>query len=243
MKAKYLYEWRLKRRLKKKLAKKQRRWNVKVFAEKKLLNPCAICGAREAVTRDHLPPKAIFPKPRPNNLITVPACGKCNNGSSEYDDLFKVYLSMQAAEKSELGTKLFAEKTTRTLQRNQSLLNTIREQSTELISTDENGNIVTQTGVLWNSKAHDAVVERITRGLYFHHTGKCVPKGSKVKVYWFHEVPEGIDPNNPAFTNNTIGEEQFNYKFIIDPKNSNYAIWLFEFYGVHWAGGFIEPGP
>jgi len=208
----------------------------------KVPNLCAICGTREAVTRDHIPPKGIFPKPRPVNLITVPACRECNNGASELDDLFKVYLSMQAAESCELGTKLFNEKTIRTLERNQNLLNTIREQSTEIVSSDPSGNIVSQTGVLWNSEAHDAVIERITRGLYFHHTRTCVPEGSSVKVHWFRGVPDGIDPNNPAFIHQSIGVEQFNYKYIIEP-NGNYAIWLFEFYGVHWAGGFIGPEP
>ena len=91
---------------------------------------CAICGQREGTTRDHVPPKAIFPKPRPNNLVTVPACPECNNGASDSDDLFKVYLSMQAAGNNEIARRLFQEKTVRTLQRNQSLLAAIQQEAT-----------------------------------------------------------------------------------------------------------------
>jgi hypothetical protein len=54
---------------------------------------CAICGVRLATTRDHVPPKAILVRPFPKNLITVPACVECNNGSAPMDSDFRVYLA------------------------------------------------------------------------------------------------------------------------------------------------------
>ncbi|RJP94847.1 MAG: hypothetical protein C4518_02465 [Desulfobacteraceae bacterium] len=39
---------------------------------------CIYCGGKEATTRDHVPPKSFFAKPRPSNLITVPSCNDCN---------------------------------------------------------------------------------------------------------------------------------------------------------------------
>ena len=47
---------------------------------------CAYCGDVGIVTRDHVPPKGIFPKPRPANLITVPACPKCHSQQTSRDD-------------------------------------------------------------------------------------------------------------------------------------------------------------
>jgi hypothetical protein len=47
---------------------------------------CAYCGDVGIVTRDHVPPKSIFPKPRPANLITVPACPKCHSQQTSRDD-------------------------------------------------------------------------------------------------------------------------------------------------------------
>lgn len=39
---------------------------------------CCYCGVRKATTKDHIPPKSIFNKPRPCDLITVPYCFECN---------------------------------------------------------------------------------------------------------------------------------------------------------------------
>ena len=43
---------------------------------------CIYCGA-PADTRDHVPPKLLLEEPLPPNLLTVPACWKCNNGCSD----------------------------------------------------------------------------------------------------------------------------------------------------------------
>lgn len=202
---------------------------------------CAICGINEATTRDHVPPKGIFPKPRPENLITVPACSNCNNGASDLDDLFKVYLSMHAAGESDIARRLFTEKTAKTLERNKSLLARITEESKELQIEDDNGDLVTRTGVLWNSKAHDAVIERTIRGLYFYHTGNVVPSDTVLKVQWLHGMPEDIESKIELFSEVTIGEDQVIYKYLIYDGDLRYSLWLFEFYGAHWASGHISP--
>lgn len=54
---------------------------------------CYLCGATENLTRDHIPPKGLFPKPRPSNLYTVPCCEPCNNGASKADEYFRVAAS------------------------------------------------------------------------------------------------------------------------------------------------------
>jgi hypothetical protein len=59
------------------------------MTQDKIKQLCAICGKSEAVTRDHIPPKGIFPKPLPQDLITVPACKNCNGGDSSLDEKFK----------------------------------------------------------------------------------------------------------------------------------------------------------
>jgi hypothetical protein len=64
---------------------------------RKTSQTCALCGARPATTRtrDHVPPKALFPSPRPK-LITVPACDICNESASEAEEKFRVYLSVKS---------------------------------------------------------------------------------------------------------------------------------------------------
>jgi hypothetical protein len=61
------------------------------MAKKSKLGTCCICGKSGVkVTADHVPPKTIFLKPRPENTITVKACNKCNNGASDHDQNFSV---------------------------------------------------------------------------------------------------------------------------------------------------------
>jgi hypothetical protein len=47
---------------------------------------CIYCGEQEAITRDHVPPKSFFAKPRPSNLITVPSRNYCNNEYGKDDE-------------------------------------------------------------------------------------------------------------------------------------------------------------
>jgi hypothetical protein len=57
---------------------------------------CVYCGSVADLTRDHIPPKSLFKKPRPPNLITVWACAQCNKAFSNDDDYFWLTLSSRA---------------------------------------------------------------------------------------------------------------------------------------------------
>ncbi|WP_409525160.1 hypothetical protein [Nitrincola sp. MINF-07-Sa-05] len=201
---------------------------------------CAICGVRTASTKDHVPPKAIFPKPRPH-LITVPACFECNNSASDFDDLFKVYLSLHAAENNDIARKLFSEKTVRTLQRNQRLLDKIKSESSRVAIVNKSGDLESRMGVLWDSYAHDRVIERTIRGLYYHHSGHPIPSNCILQVQWLHGVPDEIIPMLPILKEHTIGENQVVYKYVIYENDPRHSLWIFEFYGAHWASGHTSP--
>ena len=56
---------------------------------------CVYCGKIRTITDDHIPPSSIFAKPKPNNLITVPSCHYCNQGSSKDDEYFRLTLTIR----------------------------------------------------------------------------------------------------------------------------------------------------
>jgi hypothetical protein len=58
-------------------------------------NVCVYYGSTEALTDDHIPPKTLFPKARPANLITVRSCRSCNEGASKDDEYFRLVISMR----------------------------------------------------------------------------------------------------------------------------------------------------
>ena len=58
---------------------------------KLLTCPYCRCSMRKRdSTRDHLPPKSLFPNPKPINLKTVRCCLKCHRAESNGDEIIKI---------------------------------------------------------------------------------------------------------------------------------------------------------
>ena len=70
---------------------------------------CCFCG-NPATTMDHVPPDGIFPDPKPTNLITVPACSKCNKGSSKDDEYFRTIIAIGAASYESSNAEMLMDK-------------------------------------------------------------------------------------------------------------------------------------
>lgn len=65
---------------------------------------CVYCAA-PAITRDHVPPKALLEEPWPPNLRTVPACEACN-GSWSLDEQYLALVLAQIGHVPHLMAKL-----------------------------------------------------------------------------------------------------------------------------------------
>jgi hypothetical protein len=146
---------------------------------------CAICGVEGMVTDDHVPPRNIFPKPRPNNvnLITVPTCSKCNGGSSRDDEEFKLYISLKSGMEAPHCRKLH-ESTRRTIQHNSSLKKRLINGSTKFFlpnpKTGEHEPVVLQK---FDPKPILRVSEKIIRGLYFKHFDRPLLENAKCNIW------------------------------------------------------------
>ena len=66
------------------------------------MQACYLCGG-EATTRDHIPPKGLFPAPRTANLITVPACSTCNQRASLDDGYLRLVLTTGSSDSRTIG--------------------------------------------------------------------------------------------------------------------------------------------
>ena len=69
---------------------------------------CCYCH-NPSTTKDHIPPKNIFPKPRPTNLITVLSCKDCNEDPSLDDEYFGFIITAACAGHHQ-ARELFKEK-------------------------------------------------------------------------------------------------------------------------------------
>ena len=142
---------------------------------------CTFCD-RPATTRDHVPPKRLFSPPLPTDLVTVPACTKCNNGASADDEVFRNELSILAGsfgESAKAAERL--QSAMRSIRRNKAMLRrtvlgskTIERWSPGGIFLGHGYAIPCTPGV------QQRVNVRIVRGLYRHHFGARLDLGAQI---------------------------------------------------------------
>jgi hypothetical protein len=64
-------------------------------AKKRQVGVCVYCGQSvNQITADHIPPKNLFPNPKPSNLVTVPCCLRCNQQAAKDDEYFRTIMTM-----------------------------------------------------------------------------------------------------------------------------------------------------
>ena len=116
-------------------------WNWKLATMSKaqmVAETCAYCGTALATTRDHIPPKSIFPSPRAADLITIPSGVSCYG--SRHSAGFGAIASCTSALLAEVERVWLA------------------TPAGVIYGQAHRGR--------WDSDIHDVTVERMIRGLY-----------------------------------------------------------------------------
>lgn len=191
---------------------------------------CVLCGKRNATTREHVPPRAIFPKPRPGDLITVPACFNCNNETSKTDESFKAHLGLHTWRD---------EQVLRTLDHNTRLRSEVTSRIKPAKVLDSNNEILGEVNLgLWDSEAHSTTIEKCIKGLYFNHYGQILCSSAQIKTHFFHSLTAELVNISESWARNCIANGDFVYKYTsASNENTHMSVWLFQFFGAHWAGG------
>jgi len=192
---------------------------------------CAICGAAAATTDDHVPPKNLFPKPRPNDLITVPACLRCNNVGSKHDEEFRVFVSIQLGMESDTTTKLWKNGALRSIHHNNRLRNHLINNSWEVdVKTPAGISLGTRRAVAVPMRSHNAVCDRIARGLYFHHYTEILGSRVSCRVAPLESIPSEMAPILGQMSFNSIARGAFCYRYGRAAESPLDSIWLLLFY-------------
>lgn len=192
---------------------------------------CVICGVREATTSDHVPPKGVFPKPRPSDLITVPCCFHCNNSSSKQDEEFRIFLSLQLGMETPGTRKLWKDAALRSLQHNQRLRNHIIQNSWEVdIKTPAGIYLGKQRAVTMPARAHNSVLDRTVRGLYFHHFGHILGSRVACRVAPLKGLSADIEPTLGMMEFGSVGGDSFVYRYGRASDSPLDSMWLLLFY-------------
>jgi hypothetical protein len=184
---------------------------------------------------DHVPPDGIFPEPKPTNLITVPACSKCNRGSSKDDEYFRTIIAIDAAsyESSNAAEMLMDKKVTRQFKEKAALRNHLMAKMKKVNLFSEGG-IYIEKGYAFecDQKRVQAVVEKIVKGLYLHEKGFPLNKQCCVTNFILNpKLDENILKQVSLLPIRRIGDGRvFLYRYLLYSKDSNITAWFLMFF-------------
>ena len=208
------------------------------MAKNRKITECVYCGSLKDITTDHIPPKNLFPSPRPNNLITVPSCKECNQKASKDDEYLRLVLSMRQETSGHPEILKNNEKLRRSLQRPEqkgfrvSFLNSLAV----VDSYTPAGIYLGKTSAFRvDMKRVNAVIKRIAQGVFYEEKGIRLPDNYRVRVYCINDIineqpallgtlimRRDIIPLTLKGKTRTIDENILKYwcQFAIDEENS-----------------------
>lgn len=195
---------------------------------------CIYCSNEKATTRDHVPPKSFFPKPRPSDLLTVPCCLKCNKATEKDEELFLATFMFSQAGVSKEGKRLWAEKINRMYEKNKGLRriisNSLKHYHTFTPAGIYAGGKMTIEPNLPRAKR---VVEKIVRGLYFHQYHVPLPNEKEVLVEFLNTESKSElarKNNNSLHPGNKAWPGVFEYRHNSARQDPEESMWLMMFY-------------
>lgn len=200
---------------------------------------CIYCGKKEATTKDHVPPKSFFAKPRPSNLITVPSCDECNANKYGKDDerIRNIITSIDTTEVHPVVQGKIDQKRDRSFCRPEGMSN-----FDHLIGSiqmahrySENGNYLGRAPAFnLDQRIVDKFLERMVRALLFKENGI---EYTQLDVKWkmaptekdLAEMPNEIKHFLFSRPVKEIGNGIFAYiGYFIEGKSN--SLWLMNFY-------------
>jgi len=147
---------------------------------------CIYCGAISKITDDHIPPRNLFPTPRPNNLIAVPSCLSCDHGASLDDEYFRLMVRLRADVLDHPAAKQLLPTVFRSLTKPkkhrfaQSLYRSMKELE---ITTPAGIYLGKQPSYDVDFTRLDRVAKRIAKGLFFYEWKTRLPDSHDMIAY------------------------------------------------------------
>lgn len=196
-------------------------------------NKCVYCGAADATTRDHVPPKCLFPDPVRENLITVPACSSCNTGLSKDEEYFRAIVSQLAeTENHPASRKLLNDKIVRGFKQRPKLAMKILSTVKPVGLNYKGKHIATVPAYDISNQSYNRVMVKIIKGLLYHETGQIIPPEFSIEWNVLHgplQLPQPIYGELVKAPDHTIGDGIFEYKTYIRHDDVR-SIWIMRFY-------------
>lgn len=206
--------------------------------KKKIIGECVYCGKTATLTKEDVIPRCLFPKPRPTDLVKVPACLSCNNAKSKNDDYLRdLLISDVYAQQNPVAQALFHQK----------MLSSVRQGSSVIartaISKGRREPVYTPNGIYLDDcisapidvERVNHIFSQIIRGLYFRGRQRRIPDDYVFEVRRYHPLEfyqvwerlKQIGYHGPF----RIGGEIFTCLFVDvveDPFFTDWWLWFYD---------------
>jgi hypothetical protein len=151
---------------------------------------CYLCGKglrkNENKSKDHVPPDCIFPREKPQNLITVPCCIRCNEAFKLLDEKMRNFFAVLSGDKSGEVGKIAQHEILRSGRLSKDFLS-YTKQHPSLVDDHGNPRLV----FYFNNEELERWLIRVVKGLAFHRTRIRISDGAVYKMRVLSEfVPQ-----------------------------------------------------
>jgi hypothetical protein len=188
---------------------------------------CVYCGHLRDLTRDHVPPRCLFSKPRPNDLVTVPCCHDCNRELSKHDEYFRIAVT------TGIDRERFPRENADSVRAIQNLVRPASQLFARYLLRSYEPSLSRLT---FDKHRIEIVLYRVTRGLFFHHNLVCLPSTIAFECCLLDATSQLHDEGQARVDRlgnhlTTIGSGVFRYAFEpFEPPDPFGSAWLMRFY-------------
>lgn len=200
---------------------------------KKKHGECVYCGLLTEVTKEHVPPRSIFPKPYPDNLIYVLACKKCNSSYSKDDEYLRDVFSILMPTATHPEAKKLRGAGIRSFQREKKATFVGQFFGTAAPIITSNDEVSVGLEILAHRMCN--IIFRIIRGLFWYEMNYRLPSTHKVRIIDNPFSPNALEIAQlyESFFDKapvTIGNNVFSYQSKLLNSDKYLSFWLIRFF-------------
>lgn len=190
---------------------------------------CYLCDSTDNITKDHIPPKNLFPSPKPTNLITVWCCKKCNEKFSLIDESFRVFTS-SVINRSRSGEWVWSNKVMDSSFKRSPKLKQATIKSLIPVQAQINGMKVRQTGMTYPVKKTKEYLVRLTKGFTKHFNPEIDYSQARFKVSNIIPSQQIVDMLDKKFFYVEKGDGVFRMWRMFVKDMGAKSVWVYVFY-------------
>ena len=203
---------------------------------KPAVDTCVYCGTHTEVTREHVVPKCLFPRPLPATMVTVGTCHLCNNSKSIDDAYLRDFLLADLATgKSIIAQQLRTDAFKRSVQKNRSEIArlAVKRAYRKPLQTPGGIYLGSPMAAPVDARRLELSFERMVRGLYFYIWKDHLPRDytfEVARIDGFHTTAVWSEMRQTGANIAAIRSDIFVCQYAFAIEDHAVSRWLLLFY-------------